>query len=105
MEAWVLRGAVPSGAPHPTAELAGPAGGGTDSAEERKERCLLTVRDWTKRYGDLISVPVTVRDFYSVPRVVEIGVDILEALDELEHALARVTAYRRRESGDDDPGG
>ena len=38
------------------------------------------------------NAPVTIRDFYNVPRVTEIGTDILESLDELEQAMTRVVA-------------
>lgn len=87
---WIRNGQTAPGGPTPLVDAAGPLGEDLAAANERKDRCLYSVENWRKRYGDLVSVPVTPRTFFATNRVVEIQHDLMTALDDLERAISHI---------------
>lgn len=91
LESWILRGTSAPGAPMPVPDMAGPPGSAPDLVLERRDACVRTVANWSKRYRELVSAQVTLNNFFEASRATEIGRDILTALGDLERAIEKAS--------------
>lgn len=90
LDNWIRRGITTGGPNDPDPEFAGPPGEGEEPAEFRKVRCAETIGKLKVSYGDLVDRQIELDEFFSIPRIAEIGRDLTMALVDLDGAVQKI---------------